>query len=715
MREKIVKHAKYLFLACSALTATQAFATEGTDNRAADQQNSQIIVTGEAPTEGTGDYGTRASTSATRLPLSQRETPQSISVVTRTQIDDFALDDVNTLLSSTTGVNVQQVETDRTYYSARGFDITNFQIDGIGLPFAYGLQNGALDTATYDRVEVLRGANGLLSATGNPSATINFVHKRPGRDLAASASALYGSFDDLRADGDVSIPLTADGSVRARAVGVYRDTGSYLDRYHGKRSVLYGIVEADLTPTTTVSAGYQRQDNRTQGSLWGALPLYYTDGTPTDYPRSTSTGQPWTHWNIQDTQIFGDLTQQLGGGWYLRFSALRHAIDENDRLFYVYGTPDRATGDGLFSYPGAFRGPTRDLTLDAYLSGPLHLFGRTHELVFGVNRGASSLQQYSSYPGGIGTPLPGNTAFDGSYPLPDFPDFTLSADFRTRRESAYGLLRLHLGDAVKLMLGGNLTHATSDGYSYGVPSVFSKTRALPFVGATVDLSKHLSAYASFATIFNPQTQIDAEFKVLPPIEGDNLEAGFKGEWYGGKLYASAAVFRARQNNTAEQAGFDVASGRTIYTTIDAKSEGIEFDLGGEIAPGLRATAGYTLLRIRDPEGETVRTYVPRNTARLNLSWKPMFAPRLTLGAAAQYQSAIRRDQGVLSTGGDPVVTQQRGYALLDLMARYDLNDHWSLTGNLRNVTDHKYLTSLYWSQAYYGAPRTAAVTLSWRY
>ncbi|MCT6980900.1 TonB-dependent receptor plug domain-containing protein, partial [Salmonella enterica subsp. enterica serovar Oranienburg] len=85
-----------------------------------------------------------------------------------------------------TGVNVERVETDRTYYSARGFDVTNFLVDGVGLPFANGQQEGDLDTALYQRVEVLRGANGLLSFTGNPSATINFVRKRPTADFQGS-------------------------------------------------------------------------------------------------------------------------------------------------------------------------------------------------------------------------------------------------------------------------------------------------------------------------------------------------------------------------------------------------------------------------------------------------------------------------------------------------------------------------------------------------
>jgi outer membrane receptor for ferric coprogen and ferric-rhodotorulic acid len=682
-----------------------------------DPQRDDVVVTGtrQEASEGTDSYTTGSSRTSTRLPLSYRETPQSVSVVTRTQIDDFALRDVNVLLGTTTGINVQQTETDRTYYSARGFDITNFQIDGVGLPFAYGLQNGSLDTATFDRVEVLRGANGLLSSTGNPSATINLVRKRPGREFAASASLLYGSFDQVRGDADVSIPLTSNGSIRARVVGAYENKNSYLDRYHVERAIGYGVVEADLGPRTVLSVGYQHQQHDTDGGLWGALPLYYSDGTPTDYPRSASTSAEWTRWDIRDQQIFGDLTHDLGGGWTAKASVLRRVITEDEELFYVYGNPDPVTGDGLFSYPGAFRGPTRELTLDAYVSGPFELLGRNHELVLGVNYGVSDVRQYSSYATDqIGLPLPGNSAFDGSFPHPDFPDFTLSADFRVKRETAYGLFRINPADGLKLLVGGNITHVDSEGTSYGAPRDYSMTRGLPFVGATLDLTPSISAYASFATIFNPQTELDASLRVLPPLEGDNIEAGLKGEWFGGKLNASVSLFRAHQRNIAESVGFDTGSGQTIYRGIEATSKGVELDVGGTVAPGLQVSGGYTLLRIEDPDGDRVRTFVPSNTGRLNLVYSPPALQQLKVGAAVQYQSRIHREQPVV-IAGSPVISEQKQYALVDLMARYEFDDHWSLTANLRNLTDVKYVTSLMWEQGFYGAPRTVSATLGWRF
>lgn len=704
----------------SVLMVFLAAAAASSDLAEANEQPSPsdvIIVTGQR-TEGEDGYSVKAQTTTSRFPMSQRETPQSMSIVTNAQIKDFQLTDANTLLTTVPGVNVLAAETDRVYYSARGFDIQTFQVDGIGLPFAFEIQTGSIDTAIYDHIEVVRGAPGLLSSTGNPSAVINFIRKRPQKEFQASASAQYGSFDNLRLDGDVSLPLTEDGSIRARAVGAYLDADSYLDRYKLKRWTGYGILEADLGPQTTISAGYGHQDHESRGGMWGALPLYYTDGTRINLDRSANTGPGWVRWNVIDRQIFGDLTHHINNDWLIRITANRRAISEDDKLFYVYGNPDRATGDGIFTYPGAFRAQTRNLTLDAYVSGKVALFGREHDVTFGVNRSAQDYKQYSSYDySTVGVGLPLSQAFSGTFPLPAFPTtYDLSLDTHTKRETGYGLVRFNLADPLKLIVGGNVTHATSGGYSYGTPTNYDRTRFLPFVGATFDLTPNISAYASFATIFNPQSQVDATHQILDPIEGDNLEAGLKGDWFGGKLNASVAIFQARQKNTAESAGFDNSIGQTIYRGVDAKSQGVEFEFGGEITPGLQATGGYTLMRVRGENDQAVRTFVPRNTVRLNLTYSPPALKALKVGVSTQYQSRIYFEPGtVSSTTGAPIRLTQNGYLLVDLLARYDVTDHLSLSVNMRNVTNEKYLTSLTYDQGYFGAPRSVLGTISIKY
>jgi len=658
-------------------------------------------------TEGTGAYTTGTTTTATKMGLSLRETPQSISIVTRTQIDDFALRSVNDLLGGVTGVNVERVETDRTYFSVRGFDVSNFQLDGIGLPFATGDQLGDIDTAFYDRVEVLRGANGLMSSTGNPSATVNFVRKRPTAEFQASAGLTVGSWNNRRLDGDVSSALNDAGTVRGRLVAAVQEKDSWLDRYSLEKNLFSAIVEADLAPGTLLAVGHSEQHNKPKSPMWGALPLYDSEGVETNYERSASTAADWAYWNTDDTQTFAELTQQLSGGWQAKAVAMRRVMESDAELLYIYGSPDRSTGLGLFSYPSKYEHTERQWLADVTVSGPVTLAGRRHELVFGANAARSDNRLHSS-DDDVNQELSEDTVLSGSFPRPAFDTGTSGfADFRDRRYSLYAAARLNLADDLKLITGANLTRARSEGVQYSESHAYAKTRATPYLGATYDLNSQASLYASYASIFNPQFKIDRSNALLPPIEGSNAELGVKGEWFDKRLNGSLAVFRTRQDNAPE---FDTFTTHSTYKGVNAQSTGFELDLGGSLAPGWEASAGYTQMTIKDrTTGGPARTYVPRKTLRVATSYRLRAMPDLKVGARVKWQDDIHRDQG----GG--IVSRQDAYALLDLMVRYDFNKNFSATLNLDNVTDEKYITSLYWSQGYYGAPRSGSLSLSWQY
>lgn len=700
-----------------------AFTTSG--NAAAEQEDIktlqavEVSASGlEATTEQTGSYTTGVMSTATKMDLSPRETPQSVSVVTRTQMDDFALYSVNDVLINVTGINVERVETDRTYFSARGFDISNFQVDGLGLPFATGDQLGDIDTAPYDRVEVLRGANGLMSSTGNPSATINYVRKRPTAAFQASTGVTLGSWSDLRLDADIAGPLNESGNVRGRMVVANQQKESYLDRYSLDKTVFSGIVETDLGNSALLTVGYMKQQNNPDSPMWGALPLYFTDGTPTDYDVSTSTSADWAHWNTGDANSFIELAYDLGGGWQTKATLNRRVLDSDAELFYVYGTPDPDTGLGLFSWPSKYYHTEDQSLVDLYATGPFTLGGRQHELVLGVNNSKSENKLRSSDDvNGLGTALPAlETWDDGSFPFarPAFDNgITGQADFIDRRSSFYTAARFNLADTFKLFAGANMTRVKSKGDQYGTPHDYSATKTTPYLGAIYDLNRTYSVYASYAGIFNPQIQIDVSSQVLSPIEGNSLEAGVKGEWFEQRLNSTFAVFQVEQNNTAEFAEF--TGGMSRYREVDAISTGFELDIAGQINPGWELNGGYTQLTLEDPDGQDVRTFVPRSTLRLSTSYKVPAVAGLKVGLGMKWQDDIHRVQPALDPNGNAIVTRQDAYALIALMTRYDFNENLSAVLNVNNVTDEKYLTSLYWDQGYYGTPLNYSASVTWKY
>ncbi len=150
-----------------------------------------------ATTENTGSYTTGSTSTATKLNLSIRETPQSISVVTRQEMDDFNLNTLTEAMRHTTGVVVQHNDSDRVSYSSRGYTINNFQIDGMLNTFSF--MKSDADTIIYDRIEVIRGATGLTTGAGDPSGTINMIRKRPTRELQAKAGVTGAAMTTITA------------------------------------------------------------------------------------------------------------------------------------------------------------------------------------------------------------------------------------------------------------------------------------------------------------------------------------------------------------------------------------------------------------------------------------------------------------------------------------------------------------------------------------
>jgi outer membrane receptor for ferric coprogen and ferric-rhodotorulic acid len=698
---------KALFLSMLATLAAPlaAQAEDATDAKTLDS----VKVTAERQ----DGYTAHKTATATKLNLSPLETPQSVSVIGRQQMDDFALNSANDVLGHAAGVNVEKIETDRTYYTARGFDITNFQVDGLGLPFTNGGAEGDMDTAIYDRIEVLRGANGLLSSTGNPSATINFVRKRPTEDMQGSVSVGGGSWSNYRVDADVSGKLNQSGSVRGRLVGAWQDGNSYLDRYSRSKKVFYGVIEADLSESTLLTIGASYQQNKPKGAMWGALPLYYTDGSATNYDRSTSTTADWSTWNSTDKRAFVELEQQLGGDWKLKASLNYRKFETEGDLFYVYGTPDRDTGLGLYSYPSYYASDETQKYADLYVSGTFALGGRQHDLVAGVNWAHYDVTQLSWYSNDIGTALPSLEDWTGSYTKPSFDAYSLGATFDMTRKSAYATVRWNLSDQLKLITGVNYTQIESSGENYGSAHAYDDNKATPFVGAVYNFDPNYALYASYAEIFNPQTELDSNFRVLDPVTGNNAELGIKGQWLDGRVNGSFAFFRAKQDGLAE-AGQYINNIQTYYG-INATSTGYEAELAGQLNEYWQISASYTQLGIKGDDGENVRTYVPRRMAKLATTYRIPGLEQLKVGANVKWQDDIYRDQDATDTSGNEIITRQGSYALLGVMTSYDFTPKISATLNLNNVTDRKYINSLYWAQGFYGAGRNWWLSVNYKF
>lgn len=679
-------------LAVSSLVSGVAHADED------DQTSvSQVEVQGER---------IRHSEGATGLDLSLRETPQSVTVVSRQQIDDFALSDVSQLLSMVPGVNVEKVETDRTYYNSRGFDITNFQVDGVGLPLISGIQFGDLDTALFERVDIIRGANGMMTGTGNPSATVNYIRKRPTKDFQASGSVSYGTWDTKRLEADVSGPLNASGTLSGRLVYANEDRDSYLDYNKVNRNVYYGVVSWDASAALNLTAGYSRQDNLSSGVLWGALPLLFSDGTRIDFPASASTSADWTYWDTHSKNAFVEASYRLGGDWVVKATYNHKRFDENAKLLYAFGNPDPVTGLGVGGMVGKYPSHYRENLWDATLTGPVTLFGRQHELVLGASTARSKGREYEDF---SATYPDYPSVFDwGRLQVaePDYPGEYLAAESHDRLDRLFGAAHVNFSDRLKGVVGFNAISLKSTGYSYGVDQSRKQSKVSPYAGVVFDLTDNVSAYASYTDIFNPQSQVDVTHQRLDAAKGSGIEAGLKSEWFGQRLYATAAVFRSEQKDLAAFAGtFD--DGKSYYTGLDTTVKGYELEISGRVTDRWQVSGGWTQLSVDLEPGAGLRDYIPRKTLKLSTTYDVPELRNLKLGAALRWQSAVSTlDIGEVS---------QDAYAVVDVLAAIDVSKQVRATVNVKNLFDEKYLTSLMWNQAFYAPTRSVSVRLAYSF
>ena len=364
-------------------------------------------------TENSGVYTPGSIATATRLVLKPKETPQTISVITRQEMDDFNLNSIDDVMRHTPGVSVVTYDSERTEYYSRGFAIQNFQYDGIPMhrDSAYSAGNTLSDMAIYDRIEVLKGATGLLTGVGDPGATINLIRKKPTKDFQGNVSLGLGSWNNYRGQIDLSGPLNETGSIRARGVAAYQDKESQLDRYERKTPVFYGILEADLTDNTLLTVGADYQDNKPKGSTWGGIPIYNSAGQFNKMPRGFNNGANWSNWEQYTRTIFSTLEHKFDNDWVAKIQ-LNHQINGYDAQLGAAagGHPNPSTGTGVSMWAGNYKGETKSDAADIYATGPFQLFGREHELVVGASISESTWKN-----NGYGTPTDYKTSVDQYY------------------------------------------------------------------------------------------------------------------------------------------------------------------------------------------------------------------------------------------------------------------------------------------------------------
>lgn len=666
--------------------------------------------------DGAGSKSPNPSTTVgSKTPLTQREIPQSVTVIPQEQIQQQSLQTLDDAMRYAPGVTVFHGDSDRSNYYARGFAIDTWLLDGV--PTTQNLTSVAPDLAIYDRVEVLSGPDGLLNGFGSPGGSVNLVRKRAPSVFTASADVFGGTGSHAGADVDIGGPLNDAGTLRGRVVA--SDSYQHLvqDTTWRRDKTFYGTLEADVTSSTTVRLGasYNRIDSK---QAWVADPIYASTYAPVPISRSTYLGAPWNHDTSTITTAFLDIEQKLANNWKAKL-AFNHIESRysvlNESILGAASDDNQVTYDA-----DNFKFKDTQDSLDLFVDGPFKFLGREHHLTFGASYERENLKQTNYYCSDATRfcEFTGNVYTADLSAEPAFDGVVYGRSTVTNQYGLYGNARISLADPLTLVVGARATWWNESYYPVAGENPFGDTathysvkgKVTPYAGLIFDLNDTYSVYASYTGIFVPQADTDVAGNLIKPIEGSQYEVGIKGEYLGGRLNTSAALFMLTEQNRAmsdpryPDQGYYIATGR-------ARSKGLELKVTGNLTADWTVFGGYTyndtyyMDASTNPDGVGFSQISPKHQFKLWTNYRlPGHLNKVSIGGGTLVTS------GESATDGTGTV-RQGGYATVDLRLGYQISKPLSAAVNVTNLFDRKYYDSINVGNLCWGAGREVLLTL----
>lgn len=668
------------------------------------------------------NYTIPASSAATGIRLTQRETPQSLSVVTAKQIEDQGLDSLQDVLKQTPGVFHSKMGNNVSGHSqfiSRSQAIDSISVDGApkflyeGKAIRRSTNN--LDSELYDQVVVVRGASGLSNGgMGEPGGTVALERKKPTAKPAVSVEAGVGSWKHYRFVLDANQPLNADNTLRGRTILVSDHGGDYLPNTSRHNHTFYGILSYDLAPQTQWNIGTEIHRFRNKGS--SRFSYLTAAGNETDgfipfeaSPRSNSSAK-WAYGKDTGAEVFTSLSHEFDNGWKLTGN-YSYLAGKSDIVSGIAGTYEINTDYSALFTSDRDRSKYRDQNFSLILNGDYPALGRSHEFNAGISY-QDNKENLSFYEEGEST-IPDLRKFDGNIAKPDMP-YSRDGFTDMKNLSVYGSTRFKLTDKLALIGGGRFvdwryrysTERNKFAYSSHKQNVF-----IPYLGATYDIADNLTAYASYTTIFRPQVRyLTKDGKPLEPQRGKTYETGLKASWFEGRLNASASVFMNKRDHLGVVAG-KFANGKDKYyrAADNTTTKGVELSIGGRLSDKWLLNASYARSKIKNSEGVQLHPSYPVHLFKLFTAYD--LTDRLNLGANVNWQSrshTLDEYPENINPAAAAALTQ-RPYATLDLTAHYKIGKSTRIGLDLENVFNKRYRTMP--DIHVYGTPRSLTATV----
>ncbi|KQW87268.1 hypothetical protein ASC94_28115 [Massilia sp. Root418] len=724
-----MKHMKQTAIA-AALAASMAPGAVLADG--ADAAETADIGAAAAPAAGSvvisaqrQNYRSLSVAGATKTDALLQDLPQSVRVLTADLLRDAGATSLSSALELASGI-AQQSNLGGLWdsYAMRGFTGdpnfgSDYMVNGFSSSRGY---NGMRDIAGTQSVEILKGPSSALYGRGDPGGTVNILTRKPRFTPQYSVETSAGSHRTWRTAADLAGPLGETVAYRLNAA--HQQGDSFRDTLHSERSFLSPSLLWLIGPATTLSYEVEAARQATpfdrgvlavNGKL-GAVPVSRFLGEPRDGAMAVkSLGQ----------QLF--VQHELSPAW-----SLQSGLSYRDSSLSGYSSE----ANNLLADGRTLRRQRRYRDFSATdRSARVELLGRAatgavvHNLLFGVDgyRFDDERLQLRRNPGAanpyaidIFVPVYGTTA--------DPLALSINTVEHQRAHAVYLQDQLVLGAQWQALLG-----VRRDSYRQHVinrRTVASNEQALsatsPRVGLVYQPLAAVSLYASAAKGFRPNSGISLENQAFPAESSRAYEIGAKADTLDGRLNATVALYRIAKKNvlTTNPLNTDFA-----IPAGEVASKGVELDVSGELAAGLRLSGAYAYTDASVTKGDnTIRTgsslpNVPRHSASVLLAQTLRLGGGnggsggggggggdLTLGAGMNY-AGERLGDVAASTG-----FRLPAYTTARLLAAYSPTSRLRVSLNVDNLFNRVWYASAY-SQLWVapGAERTVTATLSYRF
>lgn len=590
------------------------------------------------------------------------------------------------------------------------------------------------DMSFVDHIEFVKGPAGFMLSNGDPAGLFNIVTKKPTGQTKGEFSFTTGSFNLNRATLDLDGKLSKDGKLLYRLNLAAQNKGSFRPNEYNDRYAIAPVISYQIDDKTKLTAEYvyQRANMSDVGSFYvfspfgyGALPRNFT-GSPAGLPGT----------KINDHSFTLNMQHQISDNW--KFTAQAAYYD-----YYMDGTSswaDSVNADGSYyrNY-GIWEAKSTQSLAQAFLNGKVTTGAVVHKILAGLDMGnkkyAADYNQTHSLDTGS---VPFNPYEPGlptlNAPSNGYAVFDRSLSLNARAANGYGLINSRytsfyaqdelgfLDNKIRLTLAGRYTTVTQSDFG----ETISAKKFTPRVGLSVSVDDKMSLYGLYDQAFIPQTSARlVSGGSVKPITGSNLEFGIKKDWADGKWNTTAAVFQIIKNNEASPDATSTPANPVSFLLGQKKAKGIEFDLRGEITPGLDLTANYayTSSRVTDvgpsaPTGVSVGDLVPGFVKHIANAW-------LTY----KLRTGVLKGSGI-SLGGSYLAGRQTdtftpGIQQLPDYFKLDGGLFWEgtkmrITANAFNILDKYTYSGSYYAplNAYTyqaDAPRNLRLSISYRF